>query len=312
MPKGELAKRVAVASVGIPVAAVAIYLGGWVLGVLLAVVAAGGALELYRLAATRGVQPFAPAGAVAAATFVLVAAALPEHGAAAAANSAIALGLLLAVAAAAVWRRSPAEGRPLAAVAITVLGGVYTGGTLAYGVLLRHLPDVAGSYLVPVSGSPSPWAGTAVVAFPLALTWLNDTYAYFGGHAWGRRRLMPTVSPGKTVAGAVTAFIGTVATGAVYAALFFRALLDLPLPFDAAGAVGALLFGGLGGAVVSVSAQIGDLVESLFKREAGVKDSGRFFPGHGGLLDRFDALFFTLPVAYAYFSLTWFVRVGLP
>lgn len=306
----ELAQRVAVAAVGIPLAAVLIYAGGWALGVVLALIAAGSALEAYRLAGAGEVRAFAFPGAAAAAALVLLAAHRPAFEAWGAPALGVVIALWLGVSAAAVWLRWP-EGRPLTAAAVTVAASVYTGGTLAFALLLRHMDVAAGvSGAASVAFGPAGaseagarWAGVALVAFPLALTWLNDSYAYFAGHAWGRRKLIPAVSPGKTVVGAVAALGGTVVTGAVYALVVFHALLGLQLPSGSGGAVGALLSGALGGAVVSVAAQVGDLVESLFKREAGVKDSGGLLPGHGGLLDRFDALFFTLPVAYAYLRL---------
>ena len=188
-------------------------------------------------------------------------------------------------------------------MAVTLFGALLTGGTLAYALFLRGLPvpvllatesgEVAGASAL----APRPWAGAALVFFPLALTWLNDTGAYFAGRVWGRRKLIPAVSPGKTVVGAIAGLLVSVVGGAAYAAGIFDAWLHVPFPVVA---------GALGGAVVSVVAQVGDLAESLLKREAGVKDSGGLLPGHGGLLDRCDALFFTVPVAY------WFIRVVLP
>jgi phosphatidate cytidylyltransferase len=95
------------------------------------------------------------------------------------------------------------------------------------------------------------------------------------------------------VAGALSGVIGTIVIGALYAYVAFDRKLHLPIN---------ALHGALGGAIISVVAQVGDLSESLLKREAGVKDSGALLPGHGGVFDRFDSLLFVFPVAYWYVS----------
>jgi phosphatidate cytidylyltransferase len=120
--------------------------------------------------------------------------------------------------------------------------------------------------------------------FALAVNWVGDSAAYFGGRAFGRRRLAPRISPAKTVEGSVCAVAASVLFGAVF------------LPWSIAGVT-------LGQAVgVSVAAnvagQVGDLAESALKRGAGVKDSGTMLPGHGGWLDRVDSSLFTMPVVY--------------
>jgi phosphatidate cytidylyltransferase len=273
----ELGQRVAVAAVGIPLAVGLLYIGGWVLGVAVALLAAGGALELYRLSTRTGVRPFAAAGAVLAAGTVLVAAARPA-GAAALVAAAV-LGATLLLLAAAIPLRG-VSGRPLGAVAVTVFGVVLLGGSLSCAVLLHGL-----------GGGASGWRGAALLAFPLALAWVGDTCAYFGGRAWGRHKLAPEVSPAKTVEGAVSSVVGTVVIGAVYAWAVFQQWQQLPIG-PAAGAAAGLL--------ASPAAQLGDLTESLLKREAAVKDSGRLLPGHGGILDRFDSALFVVPVIYAY------------
>jgi hypothetical protein len=112
------------------------------------------------------------------------------------------------------------------------------------------------------------------------LTWASDTSAYFVGRQWGRRKLIPRVSPGKTVEGSLGALIGTVGVALLYSEVL-RQYDNYRLDIGAALVLGLL---------VSVAAQIGDLVESLLKREAGVKDSGALLPGHGGLLDRLGAV----------------------
>ncbi len=116
----------------------------------------------------------------------------------------------------------------------------------------------------------------------------SDSFAFFVGHAIGRRRLLASVSPGKSVEGA----IGGLA-GGVLGALAVRQLGLPELPF--VHAVGL-------GVAVSAMGIVGDLDESLLKRWAGVKDSGTLFPGHGGMLDRLDSLLFGAPVLYYYFQ----------
>lgn len=281
MARSELTKRVAVAAAGVPLALLLVYLGGWPLGLVLAGLAAGGAAELYRLAHARDVAPLAWIGAALAASLVLLPLVTADGAEAARYSWTAVVAAALLLAGTAPWTRGVA-GHPLSAVAITLLGAVLVGGALSYALRLRHL-DPAGDAM----------RGAALVAFPIALAWVGDTFAFFAGRAWGRRKLMPSVSPGKTVEGALANVAGTVVLGAVYAWLVLGRWQGLPIG-PAAGAVAGL--------ILSPVAQVGDLAESLLKREAGVKDSGRLLPGHGGILDRFDSMFFALPVAFWYFA----------
>ena len=115
-------------------------------------------------------------------------------------------------------------------------------------------------------------------------TFANDTAAFFIGRALGRHRLAPHISPGKTWEGAVGGVIAS-----ILASLILRAIFQLPFNYWQI----ALL-----GVVVSIFAQLGDLIESLLKRNAGVKDAGQLVPGHGGILDRVDSLIFTGVIVY--------------
>ncbi|MDR0378993.1 MAG: phosphatidate cytidylyltransferase [Candidatus Accumulibacter sp.] len=121
-----------------------------------------------------------------------------------------------------------------------------------------------------------------------APVWVADIAAYFSGRAFGRARLAPTISPGKTWAGAIGAAIGVTA----YCAAVFVAMRD-DIPLSASIAVPAVLGLSIGLTALSI---VGDLFESLLKRRAGVKDSSHLLPGHGGILDRIDSLTSTLPV----------------
>jgi phosphatidate cytidylyltransferase len=126
--------------------------------------------------------------------------------------------------------------------------------------------------------------GDVWVCLVMFATWMGDSAALFVGSRYGRRRFAPTVSPNKTWAGAFGGLGGSLAGGALTAPLFAGAV---PLPV-AAGV----------GLAVGVAGQLGDLLESLWKRAKGVKDSGGLFPGHGGILDRIDSLLLGIPVAY--------------
>ena len=280
----DLAKRWAVAAVGIPAVLGLLYLGGWPLAVPVAGLAVLGSLECHRLAARGGVAALRLVGAVGAAGFVLLAAWRPTFGG----FAPLALGLVVALTAAAlvgaIGTRHP-EDKPLASVAVTLFGGVYVGLPLAFVPLLHALPGTHGW-----SVAEAAWAGALVVALPLAATWLGDAAALFVGTAWGHGGLAPTISPNKSWVGVWGGLAGAVLAGVVWFVVADQHLPGMPVP----GPLIAVLLGLL----LGIAAIVGDLAESLMKRDAGVKDSGSFFPGHGGVLDRLDALIFTLPAAY--------------
>ncbi len=275
----ELTKRTLFSLAAVPVALGIVYVGGAALAALLSVMAAVGAWELFRIGRARGVDALEQVGIpLAAAIPWLVWAELTGRLTVPLSYAAVAM---LAIFGAVIWTRGT-EGRPLATAAVTIFGILYTGVMLSFGLQLRYHP-----YADPAGASPVP--GTVLVLLPLLLTWASDTGAYFFGRLFGRRKLIPSVSPGKTVEGA----IGGLVLAVVVCWAYVRWVL---VPFGHLGLApaGILVFGVL----VSVAAQIGDLAESLLKREAGVKDSSGIIPGHGGILDRFDSLLFVLPVSY--------------
>jgi phosphatidate cytidylyltransferase len=281
----DLGARVAVAAVGIPAVLGLLYAGGWVLGVPLAVIAALGAGEVYRFAEARGVRAFGWMGMPAAGAVVLIAVARPDFPS----MAPWVLGLMGALAVgslklALVWRGP--KGSPLGAVSVTLFGALYAGLPTAFVVFLHAMP----SRMDWGELRASPWMGLMVVALPLSATWIGDAAAYFAGSAWGKKKLFPSVSPGKSWVGAWAGTAGAAAAGAGWL-LVARPFLP-GLPVSGVGVAAGM------GAILGVAAIMGDLSESLLKREAGMKDSGHLFPGHGGVLDRLDALVFTIPTAY--------------
>jgi phosphatidate cytidylyltransferase len=152
------------------------------------------------------------------------------------------------------------------AIAATFFGILWIGLPLVHAVLMHKLHH-----------------GPALVVDVLVATFLGDTAAYFGGRMYGRRRLAPTISPNKTFEGLVAGVVG----GTL--AFWFAGLYQ-----DWLAGGDALLIGFL----VALTAPVGDLFESLVKRDLGVKDTGRFFGAHGGVLDRLDAVLFTVVVGY--------------
>jgi phosphatidate cytidylyltransferase len=155
---------------------------------------------------------------------------------------------------------------PTLSMAVTVFGVWWIGLALAHAVLLRELPH-----------------GGGIIVDVLVGTFIGDTGAYFGGRMYGRRPLAPRLSPNKTVEGLVIGMVFAVA------ATWFAGLYQ-----DWLSGTDALLLG-LG---VALAAPVGDLFESMVKRDAGTKDTGRLFGAHGGALDRLDAVLFTIVVGY--------------
>jgi phosphatidate cytidylyltransferase len=286
----NLVRRVGFALVAIPLALGIVWYGGLPLALLLAVAAALAARELFDLAERGQVRParvlgVASAAAVAPLTYATIA--NDDVRAIMAGAWPYAAGLwLLAVLLWGLSARAPGE-RPLEAVAVTVLAVAYTAGLPAFLLAIRHSGYERRS-----------WAGAWLVFYPLVVTWVVDTAAMFGGRAIGGPKLAPTVSPGKTRSGSLAGVLGGLVVAPLFGWLVFpRVGLDIPLWQLLAIA-----------AVLGVIGQAGDLAESLFKREAGVKDSSHLIPGHGGVLDRLDSLYFVVPAAAAMYRMFGVIR----
>ena len=280
----NLARRILFAVVAIPVAFAVIWFGGWPLVAVVVLVAVLGTRELYDLARRQRIEPaltiglltamvIAPIGYVALSSvfntwWVLIAGFYA---------GAIWIMVLLAWV---LWRRAPGD-KPLEVTAVTMFGVVYAGMLPSFLIIIRH-----NGY-----GLRS-WPATALVFFPLVVTWICDTAAMFGGKLFKGPKLAPTVSPGKTRSGAIAGIVAGVAVAPLFGILALEpAGLMIPAWKLMVCAV-----------VWSVMGQVGDLAESLLKREVGLKDSSDLIPGHGGILDRFDSLYFVLPLAVALYK----------
>ncbi|MBF0262516.1 MAG: phosphatidate cytidylyltransferase [Magnetococcales bacterium] len=133
--------------------------------------------------------------------------------------------------------------------------------------------------------------GGKLICVMLFIVWATDTGAYLVGRTWGQAKIVPNISPNKTWAG----FWGGTGAGVVIGT---AALQGFGVPFGWVESLGLSL-------LLALSSHAGDLVESVLKREAGVKDAGRLIPGHGGLLDRLDSLLFVAPIFYSYLRVRW-------
>jgi len=254
--------RVISSMVGIPLIVLAVWFGGWLLLLLTAGIMLIGLRELAAMLRKMDLNP--PLAVMLTGSAILLAAAylFGERGI----NWAVTLVLMLVLLTVVIRfpYYSPVDG------AVGLLGTLYL-GLFTYFYLLRTLPE-----------------GWIWLIFMLVGTWASDTAAYFVGKKLGKRKLAPSLSPGKTVAGG----IGGIAGSLLVAVLFYAIYSFLPLWH--------LLILGL---LLGVMAQLGDLWESVIKRTAGIKDTGKIIPGHGGVLDRFDSMMFTAPFVYYYLVL---------
>lgn len=278
---GNLTKRILFAVVAIPATAGVLWLGGWWLMGAVAVLSVLGTREVFDLARRQSVEPVAVLGylAAGAAPLLFVLFALGDW-----VGFAVMLGLTfwLLVVLVAAMARGP-QRRPLTAIAVTCFAPLYTALTLSFLFALRHAR----------SDGPE-GSGFALVLFPLVLTWICDTFAYMVGSQVGGPKMAPVLSPNKTWSGAVGGAVSAIVAAGLLGQVVNRMGWSFPL--------WQLL---LVGFAVGVVAQVGDVAESLLKREAGVKDSSNLIPGHGGVLDRLDSLYFVIPVSAALFH--WYL-----
>ena len=252
----------------------------WSAGALFAVIMIGGLLEFYRLCQKRGVAPMYAIGiATSLAAFGLAFALFYPKDYSLVALDVVHIALvallyvMLMVPATFVcelWRKSAT---PIANIATTFMGIIYVALPMA---AILYIPQL-------LVGEWNPWA---MLAF-ISIIWINDVFAYLVGVSIGKHRLCERISPKKSWEGFFGGLIGAVGAATLFGHLFEGNLY---------------VWGGLG-LVTALAGVAGDLVESMMKREADVKDSGAIMPGHGGFLDRFDALYIAVPFVVIYLLL---------
>ncbi len=264
--------RVLVGLVGAPIGLAMLWIGGIPFVLTMLLVAGVGAYEYALMCRTKTWSPNAALIMIVSCLFVVDAVRSGGRFS----------GLILAVVVLGSLLLEVAQGKPVNSVcgpALEVFGSLYCGWTLSRFCLIRcSLGD----------------AGLGLALLFVVSVWLNDMGAFFTGRAFGRRKLAPALSPKKTVEGAIGGF-----AWAVLGALIFKALGDATGVWYTLSWCHSITLA----LAIAACGQLGDLAESAMKRDAGIKDTGWIFPGHGGVLDRFDSFFFACPVAYYYLVL---------
>ena len=271
-----LALRIGSGVLFVPLLILLTRIGGLSFLALVAALVVAGLLEFYQMMRHKGLEPTVWFGLATSLALLWVAFRPHMSQADLLATGALLLALGLAL-------RHPEMPRQVERLSVTLFGVLYIGWLTAHLVLLRELPWRAGT----------PYAdGASYVFLAFFVTWSCDTGAYAVGRWLGRNRPWTRISPSKSVEGAIGGFL--LATAAAFVA---RAWFAPYLSMRDAAAVGVL---------VGLFAQVGDFVESLLKRDAQHGDSSDLIPGHGGVLDRFDSLYFGAPIVYYYLKLAVF------
>ncbi|WP_250027251.1 phosphatidate cytidylyltransferase [Actinoplanes maris] len=268
---GGRAGRNLPAAIGVGVGLVLVVLGSLVIwpDAFLGVIAVASAVGVYEMVrALRAAGADAPLIPLIAGSLLMVGLAWHDG------PDALLLGLLVTIAAAVIWRIADGAAAFRRDLVASVMIAIYVPFLLSFGVLLQ-LPD---------AGEDGRWR---VLCTLLAVV-LSDTGGYAVGVFFGKHKMAPSISPGKTWEG----FAGSLLSAAIGSALLLHFLLEIPFYWG-------LLFG----ALISVVAVAGDLAESMLKRDLGLKDMSNLLPGHGGLMDRLDSILFAVPTAYLLFAL---------
>lgn len=271
-----IGRRLLASAIFLPCLVVIARRGGWWYLALVDIMILVGLWEFYRMMEAKGLRPYKAMGilgGLALSWYVYF-----QQGIYA---NVLLAAIFIGIVALELARRE--KGLAVYHVSVTVFGVFYVAWLGSHLILLRELPHLRGlDYSM----------GFSFVMVTFVLTWSYDTGAYFVGSLFGRHRIFPDISPGKTLEGVLGGVAAAIAGGFVARALVAPYLSPL-----AAAALAVL---------ASVLGQLGDLCESMIKRDARIKDAGRTIPGHGGVLDRFDSLLFTAPLLYYVFKYVLF------
>jgi len=262
----NFATRMLINVIGIPALLLLINLGGIPFVMFLTVVAFIAQVELYLLMRKKGADPLIVPTVIAGIVWMFVAYYAPEY------LFSLLIGLVALILLTGLFRKVQGATFDLAG---TLLGLIYLPVLISTTILMRNIVDY----------------GNSIVTLMFVTIWICDSLAYVFGKWLGRRKIAPLVSPHKTVAGCVGGLFGAIATVLIFYWLKWTpGFMSIPE---------LLIFALLAG----VFGQAGDFVESLFKRDAEVKDSSNLLLGHGGMLDRFDSFFIGAPVIFLYIKL---------
>ncbi len=283
----DLVTRLATAAVLIPFVLWAVAQGGLIYLAIVLVIGLLAQHEFYGLIIGKGAKPIESVGLAFGAAVVMLAHFGTEYQA-----MLVMTATLLSLMVAQLGKNEIHEA--MASISGTFFGVFYVAWLLSHAVLLRKFDAAAAAHQNPallVTLGITPETGIFLMVFALVAVVLCDAGAYFAGRAWGRRKLAPEISPNKSVEGALGGIIAGVLAGLVTKFLFdtFRPDWSAALPWSV-----SIIFG----FVLCVVGIVGDLVESLLKRDAEVKDTGALLPGMGGILDRIDAHLLGLPSMY--------------
>ena len=272
MGLSNLVQRVIVAMIFIPLIVTTIFVGEIWFVMMLELIILLGLYEFYLLASHKDIRPHRlPAYIVGCIIPPLIYL-----------NKAYALwplfiALLVVLTIVELLRKPQENSSPINNIAVTLFGVVYVGGLLAFLLCIRELPHTL--------NIEYRHAGTWLLMMFISI-WVCDTAAYFVGRRFGKKKLFERVSPKKTMEGAIGGAVGAITSALVCYLTFVEGLTI----------VDVIVIGAISGTV----GQISDLIESLFKRDAGIKDSSNLIPGHGGILDRFDSVILVAPVVFFY------------
>jgi len=261
-----LRQRVLTAVIGLPLIIALIWLGNPWFALIMAAIAIMGGYELYRMAGHRKVRPITYLG-LAAILLLVISPCCPYTAAKTIIITSATIISLIWV----LFRSSKEEA--FNNWAWTMAGIMLVGWTLSYWADLRNLET-----------------GREWTFWIMITIMINDSSAFFTGRAWGKHALAPDISPQKTWEGAIGGLVASIIVSIIFCVVFSPAITYWQ---------SAIL-----GCIISIFAQFGDLVESLIKRNVGVKDSGKLLPGHGGILDRIDSFMLTGVVAYYFIIYT--------